>query len=74
MSTGPAGTGEQVPPCAVCGLPARGACRLCGRAFCPAHGSLRRLLCRRHSWLTLAVYVGAAVIGAAVWWLFFRER
>jgi hypothetical protein len=72
MSTGPAEPGQDVPPCAACGLPARGACRLCGRPFCPAHGSLRRLLCRRHAWLTLAVYVGAALLGAAAWWLFFR--
>jgi hypothetical protein len=46
---------------------------LCGRPFCPAHGSLRRLLCRRHQWLTLAVYLGAALLGAAAWWLFFRQ-
>jgi hypothetical protein len=72
MSTGPAGTGDGVPVCAACGLPAAGACRLCGRAFCPGHGSLRRLLCRRHQWLTLAIYAGAALLGAAVWWLFFR--
>ena len=42
MSKGPAAPPEVLPGCKACGLPARGACRLCGRPFCPAHGSLRR--------------------------------
>ncbi len=70
MSEGPTPP-DAVPGCAVCGLPAGSACRFCGRPFCPRHGSLRGLLCRRHQRVTLAVYVGAAVVGAAAWWVFF---
>lgn len=72
MSDGPTTPPGAPPACATCGLPARGACRFCGRPFCPAHGSLNRLLCRTHWWLTLGVYVAAALAGAAVWWFFAR--
>jgi len=61
------------PACAVCGLPAQGGCRFCGRAFCPGHGSIRRHLCRTHWWLALGVYAAAALGGAAIWWFVFRE-
>jgi hypothetical protein len=73
MSTGPTPPPQAPPRCAACGLPAAGACRLCGRPFCPAHGSLTRLLCRTHWWLLLAIYVAVALGGAAAWWFFFRE-
>jgi len=73
MSEGTTAPPQAPPACVKCGQPAQGACRLCGRPFCPAHGSVRRLLCRTHGWLTLAIYVAAALVGEAIWCFFYRD-
>ena len=55
------------------------ACQAVADAFAQAwadpgfRGSLTRLLCRRHRWLFLALYLAAALVGAAAWWFFSRE-
>ncbi len=72
MSAGPTPT-DTIPVCARCGLPAQGACRFCGRTFCPGHGSITRHLCRKHWWGVVGVYAAAALGGALAWWFVFRD-